>query len=170
MITECSVQRRWYINLDQLAINFIICVIVQTAVLCRPASNHMHACAPCAPRPYANRRPPGRYRCQARAGGGRHAQEARGRSSTTKRAGLVHGHIPILPTSLVPAPAGCAVVLLRARVHTCQLQTSPCMSRRGRHTRLNSLFNLQDYTLVCVPSSRLRFLCADFTFYVFEVF
>ena len=74
------------------------------------------------------------------------------------------------PTSLVPAPAGCAVVLLRARVHTCQLQTSPCMSRRGRHTRLNSLFNLQDYTLVCVPSSRLRFLCADFTFYVFEVF
>ena len=93
-----------------------------------------------------------------------------GRSSTTKRAGLVHGHIHILPTSLVPAPAGCAVVLLRARVHTCQLQTSPCMSRRGRHTRLNSLFNLKDYTLVCVPSSRLRFLCADFTFYVFEVF
>jgi hypothetical protein len=83
---------------------------------------------------------------------------------------VVHGHIHILPTSLVPAPAGCAVVLLRARVHTCQLQTSPCMSRRGRHTRLNSLFNLQDYTLVCVPSSRLRFLCADFTFYVFEVF
>ena len=33
------------------------------------------------------------------------------------------------PTSLVPAPAGCAVVFLRVRVNTCQPQTIPCMSR-----------------------------------------
>ena len=105
VITECSVQRRWYINLDQLAINFIICVIVQTAVLCRPALNHIHACAPCAPRPYANRRPPRRYRCQARAGGGRHAhvQEARNKADLAQPSVLCMAIFP----SDVPSPGPC---------------------------------------------------------------
>jgi len=130
VITECSVQRRWYINLDQLAINFIICVIVQTAVLCRPASNHIHACAPCAPRPHANRRPTRRYRCQARAGGGRHAhvQEARNKDDLAQPSVLCMAIFP----SDVPSPGPCRLrcgFSARACEQTCQPQTIPRMSR-----------------------------------------